>query len=69
MKSNYQIGEKSIEKIIGSVLLNYLFQLEILITDNFGRTLDIPHSRGDWSMPGHRVKRDSEGKNRKYQLI
>jgi hypothetical protein len=25
--------------------------------------------RGDWSMPGHRVKRDSEGKNRKYQLI
>jgi hypothetical protein len=25
--------------------------------------------RGDWSMPGHRVKRDSEGKNRKYKLI
>jgi hypothetical protein len=25
--------------------------------------------RGDWSIPGHRVKRDSEGKNRKYQLI
>jgi hypothetical protein len=25
--------------------------------------------RGDWSILGHRVKRDSEGKNRKYQLI
>jgi hypothetical protein len=25
--------------------------------------------RGDWSIPGLRVKRESEGKNRKYELI